>query len=285
MEYITLSNGVEMPVVGFGVYQIVKEDCERCVLDAIDVGYRSFDTAQCYYNEEQVGNAVKKSGIPREEFFLTTKVWIGNYGYESTRESVLGSLRKLKTDYLDLCLLHKPYADYHGAYRALESLYREGVIRAIGVSNFYPDRIVDLSLFAAVKPMVNQIEMHPHYQRRTDKEWLDKYGIKAEAWAPFGEGRGGLFQNETISDIAKSYNKTTAQVMIRWHIQNGNIVIPKSVHKERMIENISVFDFDLSAEDMGKIAAIDKDESSFFSHSDPAIVEWYSRLVEERKSK
>lgn len=283
MEYVTLSNGVEMPIIGYGVYQVTKEECERCVLDALKAGYRSIDTAQSYFNEEEVGHAIEKSGVNRADIFLTSKVWIEHYGYEETKASVLESLRKLQTDYLDLMLLHQPFADYYGAWRALEDLYEEGKIRAIGVSNFYPDRLVDISSFARIKPMVNQVETHPYNQQIEAQKWMDKYGVQIEAWAPFGEGRGGLFEDEILKTIGAQYGKSTAQVILRWHIQCGVVVIPKSTHYERMVENRHVFDFELSAEDMAAISALDKNTSSFFSHYDPAMVEWFAKMVEERK--
>lgn len=285
MEYVTLKNGVRMPQLGYGVYQITREDCERCVLDALDVGYRLIDTAQSYFNEDAVGNAIQKSGIPRDQIFLTSKVWIEHYGYEKTKESVLESMRKLKTDYIDLMLLHQPFADYYGAWRALEDLYKEGKLRAIGVSNFYPDRLVDLASFAEIAPMVNQIETHPLFQREVDHEWMAKLGVQHEAWAPFGEGRGHLFQNETLNRIGQAYGKTAAQVMLRWNLQRGIVVLPKSTHKERMEQNMDVFDFTLSEQDMKDIAALDTNTSSFFSHQDPATVEWFVKMVEERKNK
>lgn len=285
MEFVTLSNGIEMPILGYGVYQVSKEECERCVLDALKAGYRSIDTAQSYFNEEEVGSAIVKSGIPREKIFLTTKVWVEHYGYENAKASVLESMRKLKTDYLDLCLLHQPFSDYYGAWRALEELYEAGKIRAIGISNFYPDRMVDIASFARIRPMVNQVEVHPFNQQITAKQYMDKYGVQAEAWAPFGEGRGGLFENDTLRTIGAKYGKTTAQVMLRWQIQRGIVVIPKSTHYERMTENLNVFDFSLSDGDMGAIAALDKNASSFFSHSDPAMVEWFVKMVEERKNR
>ena len=283
MEYVTLSNGVKMPILGYGVYQVTKDECERCVLDALEVGYRSIDTAQSYFNEEEVGSAMKKSGIPREEIFLTSKVWVEHYGYEKTKKSVEESLRKLQTDYLDLMLLHQPFNDYYGAYRALEDLYDEGKLRAIGVSNFYPDRLVDLASFTRIPPMVNQIETHVLNQRTEDHEWMGKYHVAHEAWAPFGEGRGGLFDNEVLKQIGKKYGKTTAQVMLRWNIQRGVIVLPKSAHKERMIQNLDVFDFTLTDEDMNAIAGLDTKTSAFFSHYDPNMVEWFVKMVEERK--
>lgn len=272
-----------MPVLGYGVYQVTKDECERCVMDALEVGYRSLDTAQSYFNEEEVGSAMKKSGIPREEIFLTSKVWVEHYGYEETRKSVEESLRKLQTDYLDLMLLHQPFNDYYGAYRALEDMYDEGKLRAIGVSNFYPDRLVDLASFTRIPPMINQIETHVLNQRTEDNEWMGKYHIAHEAWAPFGEGRGGLFENKVLKQIGDKYGKTTAQVMLRWNIQRGVIVLPKTTHKERMIQNLDVFDFSLTDEDMGAIAELDTKTSAFFSHYDPNMVEWFVNMVEERK--
>lgn len=283
MEYVTLSNGVKMPILGYGVYQVTKDECERCVMDALEVGYRSLDTAQSYFNEEEVGSAMKKSGIPREEIFLTSKVWVEHYGYEETRKSVEESLRKLQTDYLDLMLLHQPFNDYYGAYRALEDLYDEGKLRSIGVSNFYPDRLVDLASFTRIPPMVNQIETHVLNQRIEDNEWMNKYHIAHEAWAPFGEGRGGLFENEVLRQIGEKYGKTNAQVMLRWNIQRGVIVLPKSTHKERMVQNLDVFDFSLTEEDMNAITKLDTKTSAFFSHYDPNMVEWFVKMVEERK--
>lgn len=254
-------------------------------MDALAVGYRSIDTAQSYFNEEQVGSAIVKSGVPREDIFLTTKVWLEHYGYDAARKSVLESMRKLRTDYFDLVLLHQPFSDYYGAYRALEDLYDEGKLRAIGVSNFYSDRLVDIASFSRIKPMVNQVETHPFNQQVEAKKWMDKYGIQIEAWAPFGEGRGGLFENPALVEIAQKYKKTTAQVILRWHIQCGVIVIPKSTHKERMQENLNIFDFALDQADMKLISELDKKQSSFFSHSDPAMVEWFVQVVEERKGK
>ncbi|EHI99173.1 LOW QUALITY PROTEIN: aldo/keto reductase [Clostridium sp. DL-VIII] len=285
MEYIKLSNGVEMPILGYGVYQVTKDECERCVLDALKAGYRAIDTAQSYFNEEEVGAAIAKSGVQREEIFLTTKVWVEHYGYEECRKSVEESLKKLQTTYLDLCLLHQPFSDYYGAWRALEDLYEEGKIRAIGISNFYPDRMVDIASFARIRPMVNQVETHPYNQQVVAKEYMDKYSVQIEAWAPFGEGRGGLFDDATLKAIGEKYNKSVAQVVLRWHIQREVVVIPKSTHYERMVENLNVFDFELTSEDMYTIAALDKKESSFFSHYDPAMVEWFAKMVEERKEK
>ena len=283
MNYVTLENGVKMPQLGYGVYQVTKEECERCVLDALKVGYRLFDTAQSYFNEEEVGNAIVKSGVSREEIFLTSKVWIDHYGYEECRKSVLESLRKLKTDYIDLMLLHQPFSDYYGAYRALEDLYDEGKIKAIGISNFYPDRMVDLASFTRIKLMINQFEIHPYHLQVFSKEWHDKYGVQLEAWAPFGEGRKNMFELSELKEIGDKYGKTVAQVILRWHLQRGIVVIPKSTHLERMKENFNVFDFELAQEDMDAISKLDKNESSFFSHQDPSIVEWFGKLIEERK--
>lgn len=283
MQYVTLSNGVKMPKLGYGVYQVDKEECERCVLDALKVGYRHIDTAQSYFNEEEVGNAIAKSGIPREQIFLTTKVWVENYGYDETRKSVLESMRKLKTNYIDLVLLHQPFSDYYGAWRALEDLYAEGVIKAIGVSNFYPDRLVDICSFARIKPMVNQVETHPHNQQIEAHEWMKKYGVQHEAWAPFGEGRGGMFEEPLLVEIGKKYGKTAAQVILRWDMQRNVVAIPKSTHIERMEQNFDIFDFELSEEDTAKIATLDKKQSSFFSHYDPKMVEWFAQMVEQRK--
>lgn len=267
-----------------GIYQVTKDECERCVRDALEVGYRSIDTAQSYFNEEEVGKAIEKSGIDRKEIFLTSKVWIEHFGYEECKKSVLESVEKLCTDYLDLMLLHQPFGDTYGAWRALEELYKEGKLHAIGISNHHTDRMVEFANFTNIKPMVNQMETHPLNQQKTLKEWADKYDIRLEAWAPFGEGRNGLFENEVLKTIGQKYGKTTAQVMLRWHIQRGVIVIPKSVHKERMIENFNVFDFALDENDMNQISQMDTATSAFFSHQDPAMVEWFVKMVEEHKS-
>lgn len=285
MNHVTLSNGLKIPQLGCGVFQVSKEECKRCVMDALDSGYRMIDTAQSYFNEAEVGEAILESGIKREELFITSKVWIEHYGYENCRESVLESLRKLKTDYIDLMLLHQPFNDYYGAWRALEDLYEEGKIKAIGISNFYPERMVDLCSFARIKPMVNQIEIHPHFQRNEALEWHKKYGVVSEALAPFGEGRGGIFNLPELKEIGDRYHKTPAQLILRWHIQRGIVVIPKSAHKERMKENFNVFDFKLTEEDMNTINSLDKNVSSFFSHQDPNMVEWFVKMVEERKNK
>lgn len=273
-----------MPLISFGVYQIPKEDTKRCVLDAIKSGYRGIDTAQSYFNESEVGDAIVECGVPREELFITTKVWIDHYGYEECKASVEESLRKLKTDYLDLCLLHQPFSDYYGAYRALEELYAEGKIKAIGVSNFYPDRLTDICMFdRKVIPAVNQVEVNPYNAQWFAQENMEKHGVKMEAWAPFGEGRNNLFTNEALVSIGKKYNKSSAQAVLRWLIQRGVIVACKSTHIERMQENINVFDFELTEEDMNSIKTLDTSNSLFFSHNDPNMVEWFDKIVKERR--
>ena len=274
MDYITLNNGVKMPQVGFGVFQIKdKEECVRVILDAIDAGYRLIDTAQSYGNEEAVGEAIKKTTVPREELFITTKVWISNYGSENAKASIEDSLNKMQLDYLDLVLLHQPFKDYYVAYRALVDLYKEGKIKAIGVSNFYPDRLVDLCLDMDVIPAVNQVEVNPFHQQNLALEYNQKYSVQLEAWAPFAEGKNGIFENKILSDIGKKYNKSIGQVILRWLVQRGIVPLAKTVRKERMEENINIFDFELSQEDMNIIAQMNKDKSSFFSHYDPKTVE------------
>ena len=281
MEYITLNNGVEMPILGYGVYQIENlKECERCVLDAIEIGYRSIDTAQTYGNEEAVGRAIKKCNVPREELFITTKVWISNAGYEKAKTSIEKSLKKLQLEYLDLVLIHQPFNDYYGTYKAMEEMYKRGKIRAIGVSNFYPDRLIDLIKFNEVVPAINQVETHLFNQQVKAKEIMDKYGVQIESWAPFAEGENNIFTNETLKKVGDKYNKSIAQVALRYLIQRGVIVIPKSVHKERMIQNSNVFDFVLDEDDMNSIAKLDKGESAFFSHSDPDVVEFFAGLKE-----
>ncbi|WP_411167452.1 aldo/keto reductase [Clostridium sp. MB05] len=281
MEYVTLNNGVKMPVLGYGVYQIEDlKECERCVLDAIEVGYRSIDTAQTYGNEEAVGRAIKKCKVPREELFITTKVWISNAGYEKARTSIEKSLKKLQLEYLDLVLIHQPFNDYYGTYRAMEEMYKSGKIRAIGVSNFYPDRLIDLIKFNEIVPAINQVETHPFNQQVKAKKIMDKYGVQIESWAPLAEGEKNIFTNETLKKVGDRYNKSTAQVALRYLIQRGVIVIPKSVHKERMIENFNIFDFKLDDDDMNNIAKLDKGESAFFSHRDPDVVEIFAGLEE-----
>lgn len=285
MEYVKLNNGVKMPILGFGVYQIPQSETKQAVLDAIKTGYRLIDTAQSYFNEKEVGDAIKECGVKREELFITSKVWIDNYGYENCRKSMEESLKKLQTNYIDLMLLHQPFADYYGAYRALEDLYHEGKIRAIGVSNFYPDRLTDICLFGRkVIPAVNQIETNPINQRTYDQEIMEKYGVKQEAWAPFGEGRNNMFTNPTLVEIGKKYNKSAAQVILRWLIQRGVIVVCKSTHLKHIQENFNVFDFKLSKEDMNKIKALDTGDSLFFNHQDPKMVEWFDQMVMVRRN-
>lgn len=286
MEYTTtLSNGIQMPLLGYGVYQIAQEDCVRCVLEALRAGYRSLDTAQGYFNEAEVGLAIEKSGVPREDIFLTTKIWVGNNSYAACKKAVEGSLKKLRTDYLDLVLIHQPFGDYYGAWRALEELYEEGVLRSIGVSNFYPDRLVDLASFSRIVPMVNQVETHPFFQQTKAQKWMQKYGVQHEAWAPFGEGKKGLFTHPVLQAIGEKYQKTTAQVMLRWLIQRGIVVIPKTTHYRRMVENHNIFDFRLTKEDMKAIAALDQNESAFFSYTAPETAEWMAKAAEEYKDK
>lgn len=279
MKYVTLNNGVKMPILGYGVYQIEDlKECERCVLDAIEVGYRLIDTAQTYGNEEAVGRAIKKCNVPREELFITTKVWISNAGYEKAQTSIEESLKKLQLEYLDLVLIHEPFNDYYGTYRAMEEMYKDGNIRAIGVSNFYPDRLVDLIKFNEVVPAINQVETHPFNQQVRAKEIMDKYGVQIESWAPFAEGRNNIFTNKTLKEVGDKYNKSIAQVALKYLIQRGVIVIPKSVHKERMIENFNIFDFKLDDYDMKKIVKLDKAKSAFFSYYDPDVVEIFAEL-------
>lgn len=274
MQTVKLSNGIEMPILGYGVYQVTPEECERCVSDALSVGYRMIDTAQAYYNEEGVGRAVKKSGIPREELFLVTKVWISNAGYEKAKASIDESLRKLQTDYIDLLLIHQPFNDYYGTYRAMEEAYKAGKLRAIGVSNFYPDRFIDLAEFCDIKPMVNQVETHVFNQQRRPQEIMKEYGTQIMSWGPFAEGRNNFFTNPVLKAIGEKYGKSVAQTALRFLIQRDVVVIPKSTHKERMEQNLDVFDFSLSAEDMEAIGKLDKGESLFFSHYAPETVKW-----------
>lgn len=279
MEYVTLNNGVKMPILGYGVYQVTNEECERCVLDAIGAGYRSIDTAQAYGNESAVGSAIVKSGVPRDELFITTKVWISNGGYEKAKASLKESLTKLQTDYIDLVLIHQPFNDYYGSYRAMEEAYKEGWVRAIGVSNFYPDRLVDLCSFVEVKPAVNQVETHVFQQQTQAHDYMVKYGVQHQSWGPFAEGRNDFFTNPVLTEIGKKYGKSPAQVGLRFLIQSDVVVIPKSTHKDRIIENIDVFDFQLDAGDILAIQKLDQKESLFFSHYDPATVEMLTSLV------
>ena len=279
MYYVTLNNGVKMPQLGYGVYQTPPEETERCVLDAIKNGYRSIDTAQAYGNESGVGNAIEKCGLPREELFITTKIWITNAGYEKAKTSIEESLKKLKTDYVDLLLIHQPFGDYYGTYRAMEEAYKEGKARAIGVSNFYPDRFIDIAHFADVKPAVNQIEAHVFQQQKQAKKYLDKAGTKLMSWGPFAEGKNNFFSTPLLKEIGEKYHKSVAQVALRFLLQNGIIVIPKSTHEERMRENFDVFDFELTADEMSRIEELDSGKSLFFSHHDPETVEWFMSIV------
>lgn len=279
MEYVKLNNGIEMPILGYGVYQVTPEECERCVSDAISVGYRLIDTAQAYGNEEGVGNAIRKSNIPRKDLFITTKVWISNAGYEKAKASIEESLQKLQTNYIDLLLIHQPFNDYYGTYRAMEEANKTGKVRAIGVSNFYPDRFVDLAEFCEIKPAVNQMETHVFNQQRKLQEVMQEYGTELMAWGPFAEGRNDFFTNGTLAAIGVKYGKSVAQVALRFLIQRGIVVIPKSTHKERMIENFNVFDFSLTEREMTVIAALDNEKSLFFSHYDPEMVKWLINYV------
>ena len=283
-QTVTLNNGVEMPMLGYGVYQVSNEECERCVLDAISVGYRAIDTAQSYGNEEAVGSAVQKCGVPRDELFLTTKVWISNAGYEAAKDSIDRSLQKLRTDYIDLLLIHQPFGDYYGTYRAMEEAYKAGKLRAIGVSNFYPDRLIDLCQFVEVTPAVNQVETHVFQQQKTAHEYMEKYGVQHESWGPFAEGRKDFFSNPVLTEIGRKYGKSSAQTALRFLLQSNVVVIPKSTHKERMAQNIDVFDFTLSEADMEAIRRLDEGESLFFSHYDPATVEMLTNMGKTRKA-
>lgn len=277
MKQFELNNGVKMPIIGFGVFQMTNlEECERCVLDALNTGYRLIDTASAYGNETAVGKAIRKSGVPREEIFVTTKLWIQDAGYEKAKAAFELSLKKLQLDYLDLYLIHQPFSDVYGSWRAMEELYKAGKIRAIGVSNFKPDRLMDLIAYNEIVPAVNQIETHPFCQQVETQKFLEENKVQIESWGPFAEGKNNLFTNELLTSIAKKHNKSVAQVTLRWLTQRGVVAIPKSVHKERIIENFSIFDFELSAEDMKAIASLDLNKSSFFDHQDPAFVKWLS---------
>ena len=283
-QTVTLNNGVRMPMLGYGVYQVSNAECERCVLDAISVGYRAIDTAQSYGNEEAVGSAVQRCGVPRDELFLTTKVWISNAGYEAAKDSIDRSLQKLRTDYIDLLLIHQPFGDYYGTYRAMEEAYKAGKLRAIGVSNFYPDRLIDLCQFVEVTPAVNQVETHVFQQQKTAHEYMEKYGVQHESWGPFAEGRKDFFSNPVLTEIGRKYGKSSAQTALRFLLQSNVVVIPKSTHKERMAQNIDVFDFTLSEADMETIRKLDEGESLFFSHYDPATVEMLTNMGKTRKA-
>ncbi|WP_068621449.1 aldo/keto reductase [Paenibacillus tuaregi] len=272
MQTVTLNNGITMPIIGFGVYQVPDaEECENAVYEALMAGYRLIDTASGYLNEEAVGRAIKRSGIPREELFITTKLWVQDAGYESAKLAFAKSLKKLQLDYLDLYLIHQPFGDYYGAWRAMEELYREGTIKAIGVSNFLPDRLMDLIMHNEIVPAVNQIETHPFYQQTESAAFMKEQGVQHQSWAPFAEGRGNLFGNEVLALIAEKHNKSIAQVVLRWLVQRGVVVIPKSVRKERIVENIDIFDFDLHADDMEQISTLDTRESLFLSYRDPEV--------------
>ncbi|MUG20952.1 aldo/keto reductase [Paenibacillus macerans] len=272
MQTVTLNNGVKMPVIGFGVYQVPDaEECENAVYEALMTGYRLIDTAAGYLNEEAVGRAIKRSGVPREELFITTKLWVQDAGYESAKLAFAKSLKKLQLDYLDLYLIHQPFGDYYGAWRAMEELYREGKIKAIGVSNFLPDRLMDLIVHNEIVPAVNQIETHPFYQQTETTAFLKDQGVQHQSWAPFAEGRGNLFGNEALTSIAEKHNKSVAQIVLRWLVQREVVVIPKSVRKERIVENFDIFDFELSADDMEQISTLDTRESLFLSYHDPEV--------------
>lgn len=275
MQTVKLNNGVEIPILGFGVFQITDPaECERCVIDAIQVGYRHIDTAASYRNEEAVGRGIRQSGVAREELFITTKLWIQSNGYEGAIQAFERSLKRLQLDYIDLYLIHQPYGDVYGEWRAMEELYRQGKVRAIGVSNFPPDRIMDLIIHNTITPAVNQIEVNPFHQQTDTQKFLQEHNVQVEAWAPFAEGRNNIFQNETLLALAAKHHKSVAQVILRWLVQRGIIALAKTTRKERMIENISVFDFELSAEDMAAIATLDTKTSCFFDHRDPQIVKW-----------
>lgn len=274
MENFILSNGLKMPVLGYGVYQVDPQECERCVSDAVEAGYRLIDTAQAYGNEEGVGNAVKKSGIKREDFFIVTKVWVSNAGYENAKKSIETSLTKLQTDYIDLLLIHQPFNDYYGTYRAMEEYYEKGLLKAIGVSNFYPDRFIDLSHFVKIKPMVNQMETHIFNQQKKLHEILKENKCQLMSWGPFAEGKNDFFNNSVLVSIGSKYGKTSAQTALKYLIQKNIVVIPKSIRKERMIENINVFDFSLSNDDMAALEKLDTGNSLFFSHYDPEFVKF-----------
>lgn len=279
MEYVTLHNGVKMPKLGYGVYQTPPADTQRCVLEALQIGYRSIDTAQAYNNEEGVGSAITKSGIPREELFITTKIWISNAGYEKAKSSIEESLKKLETDYIDLLLIHQPFGDYYGSYRAMEEAYKAGKVRALGVSNFYPDRYLDLFHFSTIKPAVNQVETHIFQQQKNAIRYMQKNGTQIMSWGPFAEGKNAYFQNPVLQKIGKAHGKSAAQTALRFLLQKDVVVIPKSVHKNRIEENFQVFDFTLTEEEMAEISALDTGKSLFFSHYDPDTVEWFLSLV------
>ncbi len=281
MEYVTLNNGIKMPIIGYGVNKLEKGETERCVTKAIQAGYRLIDTAESYGNEEEIGSAIKKSGVPREEFFITTKIKISNYGYEKTKAAVLEDLEKFGTEYIDLCLVHQPFGDYFGTYKALEDLYFEGKIKAIGISNFYAYKMVDMAHFARVKPAVNQVELHPFDQRIESKEWHDKYDVRMEAWAPLGQARVNMLELPELREIARRYGKTVAQLILRWHIQRGIVAIPGTPDQEKMEENLDVFDFFITESDMERIKKLDRERSLFYSHTDPITVEFFAKKADK----
>ena len=277
MQHVTLNNGLKMPILGFGVFQIPDpKECERAVIDAVESGYRLIDTAASYLNEESVGKGVKNSGIARDELFITSKLWVQHTGYERTKQAIDDSLRRLQLDYLDLYLIHQPYGDVHGSWRAMEGAYRDGKLRAIGVSNFQPDRLMDIIAFNEVKPAVNQIEANPFHQQEDSATFMAANGVQAEAWAPFAEGRNNLFQNEALTGIASKYGKSIGQVVLRWLVQRNIVALAKTVRRERMTENLDVFNFELDDSDMAVIAKLETGTSSFFSHRDPEMVRWMS---------
>jgi len=277
MQHVTLNNGLQMPIVGFGVFQIADaNDCERSVIDAIEAGYRLIDTAASYMNEGAVGKGLRASGVAREQLFVTSKLWVQDTGYERTQKAIDNSLRRLNLDYLDLFLIHQPFGDVHGSWRAMQDAYRAGKLRAIGVSNFHPDRLMDIKAFNEMAPAVNQVEVNPFQQQLESVPFMKEIGVQVEAWAPFAEGRNGLFQNELLIDIAQHHGKSVGQVVLRWLVQRGIVALAKSVRKERMAENLAIFDFELTETDMTRIATLDTHTSSFFSHRDPAIVKWMS---------
>ena len=275
MQHVSLNNGLQMPIVGFGVFQIPDaKECERSVVDAIEVGYRLIDTAASYMNEEAVGAGLRASGVPREQLFVTSKLWVQETGYERTQQAIDKSLRRLKLDYLDLYLIHQPFGDVHGSWRAMEDAHRAGKLRAIGVSNFHPDRLMDIKAFNEIAPAINQVEVNPFQQQLESAAFMKEIGVQAEAWAPFAEGRNNLFHHEVLVGIGARYGKSVGQVVLRWLVQRGIVALAKSVRKERMAENFALFDFELDEADMARIAALDTNTSSFFSHRDPAIVKW-----------
>ncbi len=279
MDYVTLNNGVKMPQLGYGVYQTPPEETEQCVRTAIANGYRSIDTAQAYGNEAGVGAAIAGCGLAREELFITTKVWITNAGYEKAKASIDRSLKKLQSDYVDLLLIHQPFGDYYGTYRAMEEAYKAGKARAIGVSNFYPDRLLDLLHFSEIKPMVNQVETHLFQQQKVAKSYMDKYGVQIMSWGPFAEGKNDYFHTPALVEIGAKYGKSPAQVALRFLLQSGVVLIPKSTHENRMQENINIFDFTLNEEEMARLQGLDTGESLFFSHYDPQTVEWFMSIL------